>query len=101
MSIEKKVFNDPIIDAIPAPMISSFTADAAVSAGDMAYLTSAGVITADDSGNSLFGIILNDAAIGEAAQVFYHGYAGNAWSLTDAQRYLLAQVGVVIRPYVS
>lgn len=101
MSIEKTIYNDPIIDAIPAPMITSFEADAAVSAGDMAYLTSAGVITADDSGNTLFGIILNDAAIGEVAQVFYHGYAGNAWELTDAQRYLLAGVGVVIRPYVS
>ena len=101
MAIEKKIYDDPIIDAIPAPMITSFEADAAVSAGDMAYLTSAGVITADDDGNSLFGIILNAAAIGEAAQVFYHGYAGNGWSLTDAQRYLLAQVGVIIRPFVS
>ena len=101
MSIEKTIYNDPIIDAIPAPMITSFEADAAVSAGDMAYLTSAGVITADDTDNSLFGIVLNDAAIGEVAQVFYHGYAGNKWGYTDAQRYLLAQVGVIIRPFVS
>ena len=101
MAIEKKIYDDPIIDAIPAPMITSFEADAAVSAGDFAYLTSAGVITADDDGNSLFGIILNDATSGSPAQVFYHGYAGNGWSLTDAQRYLLAQVGVVIRPFVS
>lgn len=100
MSIEKKVFNDPIIDAIPCPMIVGFTADADVEAGDMAYLDSNGAITAIATDNALFGLILNDAAEGEAAQVLYHGYAGNAWSLTDAQRYLLAQVGVVIRPYV-
>ena len=101
MSIEKKVFDDPIIDAVPVPMIASFEADADVAAGDFAYLTSAGVITADDDGNSLFGIILNDATSGSPAQVFYHGYAGNKWNYSDAQRYLLAQVGVVIRPYVS
>ena len=100
MAIEKKVYDDPIIDAIPCPMIASFTADADVEAGDMAYLDENGAITAISTGNALFGLILNDAAEGEAAQVFYHGYAGNKWNLTDAQRYRLAGVGVVIRPYV-
>lgn len=100
MSIEKKVYDDPIIDAIPCPMITSFTADADVEAGDMAYLDSNGAITAISTDNALFGIILDTAAEGSTAQVFYHGYAGNKWNLTDAQRYRLAGVGVVIRQFV-
>lgn len=100
MSLEKKVYDDPIIDAIPCPMITSFTADADVEAGSMAYLDSNGAITAISTDNALFGLILNDASEGEAAQVFYHGYAGNKWNLTDAQRYRLAGVGVVIRQFV-
>ena len=100
MSLEKKVFDDPIIDAIPCPMIASFTADADVEAGQLAYLDSNGAITAISTDNALFGLILNNAAEGEAAQVFFHGYAGNKWNLTDAQRYRLAGVGVVIREYV-
>lgn len=100
MAIEKKVYDDPIIDAIPCPMIVGFTADATVSAGQLAYLDENGAITAISTNNALFGLILNDAAAGEAAQVFYHGYAGNKWQLTDAQRYRLAGVGVVIRQFV-
>ena len=100
MAIEKTIYNDPIIDAIPCPMIASFTADADVEAGQLAYLDSNGAITAISTDNALFGLILNDATEGEAAQVFYHGYAGNKWNLTDAQRYRLAGVGVVIREYV-
>lgn len=100
MSLEKKVFDDPIIDAVPCPMIVGFTTDADVEAGDMAYLDSNGAITAISTDNALFGLILTDASEGEAAQVFYHGYAGNKWNLTDAQRYRLAGVGVVIREYV-
>ena len=106
MAIEIKDYSDPVIDAIPAPMIVSFEADKAVSAGDMAYLDADGAITAaaDDgeatpTPNALFGLILDTAAQGSPARVFYHGYAGNKWSLTDAQRYRLAGVGVVIRPY--
>ena len=100
MSIEKKVYDDPIIDAVPCPMITSFTADADVEAGQLAYLDSNGAITAISTNNALFGLILNAAAEGAEAQVFYHGYAGNKWNLTDAQRYRLAGVGVVIREYV-
>ena len=100
MAIEKTIYNDPIIDAIPCPMIASFTADADVEAGQLAYLDSNGAITAISTDNALFGLILDTAAEGEAAQVFYHGYAGNKWGLTDAQRYRLAGVGVIIRPYV-
>ena len=100
MAIEKTIYNDPVIDAVPCPMITSFTADADVEAGQLAYLDSNGAITAISTDNALFGLILNDATEGEAAQVFYHGYAGNKWNLTDAQRYRLAGVGVVIREYV-
>lgn len=107
MALSIKDFADPVIDAVPTPMIVSFEADADVDAGDMAYLDSDGAITAaaDDGGdpatpNALFGIILNAADSGETANVLYHGYAGNKWGLTDAQRYRLAGVGVVIRPYV-
>lgn len=100
MAIEKTIYNDPIIDAVPCPMITSFTADADVEAGDMAYLDSNGAITAVSTNNALFGLILNDAAEGQPAQVFYHGYAGNKWGLTDAQRYRLAGAGVIIRPYI-
>ncbi len=100
MAIEKTIYNDPIIDAVPCPMIASFKADADVTAGSMAYLDSNGAITAISTDNALFGLILNTAAEGSEAQVFYHGYAGNKWQLTDAQRYRLAGVGVVIRPYI-
>lgn len=105
MSIDIKKFADPVIDAIPTPMIVTFKADADVTAGSMAYLDADGAITAaaDDgegTDNALFGVILNAADSGQPADVLYHGYAGNAWNLTDAQRYRLAGVGVVIRPYV-
>ena len=108
MALDIKDFSDPVIDAVPTPMIVAWEADADVDAGDMAYLDADGAITAaaDDgdaetpTANALFGLILNAADSGETAQVLYHGYAGNKWSLTDAQRYRLAGVGVVIRPYV-
>lgn len=100
MSIDVKKFADPVIDAIPTPMIVTFEADADVTAGSLAYLDADGAITVAADGNALFGVILNAADRGQPADVLYHGYAGNAWSLTDAQRYRLAGVGVVIRPYV-
>ena len=81
-------------------MITSFTADADVEAGQLAYLDSNGAITAISTDNALFGLILDTAAEGSTAQVFYHGYAGNKWNLTDAQRYQLAGAGVIIRQFV-
>ena len=95
MAIEKTIYNDPVIDAVPCPMITSFTADADVEAGH-----SNGAITAISTDNALFGLILDTAAEGSTAQVFYHGYAGNKWNLTDAQRYQLAGAGVIIRQFV-
>lgn len=105
MTIEVKMYNDPVIDAIPTPMITTFEADADVTAGALAYLDADGAITAaaddgDGNDNQLFGIILDTVESGQTANVFYHGYAGNKWSLTDAVRYRLAGVGVVVRPYV-
>lgn len=104
MTIEVKTYNDPVIDAVPTPMITTFEADADVSAGALAYLTDDGAITAaasDGEGgqNQLFGLILDTVESGQKASVFYHGYAGNKWELTDAVRYRLAGVGVVVRPY--
>ena len=52
MSLDIKKFADPVIDAIPTPMIVTFEADADVTAGSMAYLDADGAITAAaDDGN--------------------------------------------------
>lgn len=97
-------YADPIIDAIQ-PMIEAVTADAAVTAGNLYYIKANGTPTAsatetiDDASvaTKLWGIAIESAASGAAVRILYRGDVRNAWSVTDADRRRLSNVGVILR----